>query len=301
MTANRRTLLRLVALVAFLAATLTATPLAAQAPPAGKASGSVSIDGKAMKLAHAYAWSEPNPFDSQKTDVVVLMTEKPVAAENFAGVEGMMAVARRIGSFALFAIDAEGKLRNEMVDHPVLAGAPIQMSGVTRSSFTKKHLSADQVAGTFQTEGTQEVLGHKYQVKLQVEAAVTPAPRPEPLPDAKTGKALPAGGGEPGKVYLALHRAIATKDAASVLNLMRKTGRTAKDEADLKQGLEFMAELQPASPKIIRGFVSAAGDRAVVYVEGVQENEKQYGTIELVREDGVWRVGKQKWSDAPPK
>ncbi len=279
--------------------TAGATAVARQAPAAGKASGTITVDGKAMTLAHAYAWAEPNTFDKQKTDVVVLLTEKPVPPEAFTGVEGLLAVGRRIQGFVLYAIDDQGSLTREVVDHPALGGQWIQMSGATRSSFTKKTFSPQRVEGAFQTDGVEKVLGHSYQATVQAAADVTPAPRPEPLPDAKSGQPLPAGGGEPGKVYLALHRAIAKKDVAGVLALMRKAGRNPKDEADLKEGLEFMAAMQPANPKVTGGFVS--GDRAVVYVVGTQEKEKEYGTIELVREEGAWRVGKQSWSNTPPK
>lgn len=288
-------------LTALGAAILTSAVLAVapQAPPAGKASGSITIDGKSMPVAHAYAWAQPNTFDKQKTDVVVLITEKPVPAEAFAGVDGLLAVGRRIQGFVLYAIGEDGSLTREVIDHPALAGEWIQMSGATRSSFTKKSLSTTRVEGAFQTDGVEKVLGHTYQSTIEVTADVTPAPRPEPLPDARTGKPLPAGGGEPGKAYLALHRAIAKQDVAAVLNLMRKAARTPKDEADLKEGIEFMAAMQPENPGIVNGFV--AGDRAVLYVVGVEDKEKQYGTIEMVREEGVWRVGKQAWSNTPPK
>ncbi len=289
----------IIVLAAMAVATSGVVTLAGQAAPAGKASGTITIDGKAVTLAHAYAWAEPNPFDKQKTDVVVLLTEKPVPPEAFVGAEGLLAVGRRIQGFVLYKIDDQGALTGEVVDHPALGGQWIQMSGATRTSFTKKTLSPQRVEGAFQTDGVEKVLGHTYQAKVQAAADVTPAPRPEPLPDAKTGTPLPPGGGEPGKAYMALHRAIAKKDVAAVLSLMRKTGRTPKDEADLKEGVEFMAAMQPSNPKITGGFVS--GDRAALYVVGTQEKEKEYGTIELVREDGAWRVGKQSWSNTPPK
>jgi hypothetical protein len=56
------------AILAALLAT-AAVSVMAQAPTAGQASGSVTVDGKSMKIAHAYAWAQPNPFDSGKTDV----------------------------------------------------------------------------------------------------------------------------------------------------------------------------------------------------------------------------------------
>lgn len=67
----------------------------------------------------------------------------------------------------------------------------------------------------------------------------------------------------------------------------------------MKAGLEFMASMQPDQPKITSGFVR--GDRAVLYVTGVQERATQYGTVEVVRKNGAWVVMRQSWSDAPPK
>jgi hypothetical protein len=292
---------RLVPLVSgpLVAAALAAGPAAAQAPPLGKASGTVTIDGQAMKVACAYAWAEPNTFEPAKTDVVVLLTGTPLPAETFAGVEGLIAVARRLDHFALYSVDQEGKLNREVIAHPALGDQWIQMSGATRASFAKKTLTAGKIAGSFELKAPETVVGHRYAVKVKVDATVVAAPKPEPLPDAKTGTALPAGGGEPGKVYMALYRAVAKKDAAAALGLLRRTGRTAKDEADFKSGIEFMAEMQPRNARIVRGYVK--GDRAALYVEGIEGKEKQYGTIEAVREDGAWRIGKQQWSNTPPK
>jgi hypothetical protein len=302
MTSRLRSALLLLAacgLGPFAALSFAAQPAAAQAPPVGKASGTVTIDGKAMKVVYAYAWAEPNTFEPTKNDVVILLTDKPVPAESFGGVDGLMGVGRRLDHFALYGIDDTGKLNREVIAHPVLGDQWIQMSGATRASFTKKTLSAQRVVGSIVLKSPETVLGHRYAVKIDVDAAVVAAPRPEPLPDAKTGTPLPAAGGEPGKAYLALYRAVAKKDITTALGLFRKAGRTAKDEADLKEGIDFMAEIQPKNVRVVRGYLK--GDRAALHVEGVEGKEKQYGTIEMVREDGAWRVGKQQWSNTPSK
>lgn len=270
-----------------------------QAPPSGSATGAVHIDGKPLKLAHAYAWAQPNSFEPAKLDTVLLLTPQPVPADHFDGVDGLVAVARRLEHFALFALDEGGTLIREIVAHPVLGQNWIQLSGATRCRFSRKVLTANRIEGGIATPAPEQVLGHAYAVDLQVSAQVVPAPKPEPALHAGIGKALPHGGGEPGKVYLALCSALSKQDVVAVLGLMRASGRTPKDEAQLREGIAFMAEMQPTGIQVVKGYSS--GDRATLYVEGMEEKAKQYGTIELVRESGAWKVGKQKWSNRPPQ
>ncbi|MFI5293574.1 MAG: hypothetical protein ACHQ0Y_00920 [Thermodesulfovibrionales bacterium] len=60
-----------------------------------------------------------------------------------------------------------------------------------------------------------------------------------------------------------------------------------------------MTVISPGDPKITRGY--SKGDRAVLYVEGVLEGEKQYGTVEFAREGKTWYIEKENWSNTPPK
>lgn len=271
----------------------------AQAPPAGTAAGSVRIDGKPMALAHVYAWAQPNPFEPGVLDTVLLFTPGPVAPAEFAGVEGLFGVAQRLEAFALFTLDRTGRVTGERVAHPALGKETLQLSGSARTSFQKQVLGEARVEGRLATTSVEQVLGHAYEVQVVFAVPVVPAPKPEPLPDAASGQPLPPGGGEPGKAYLAFCKALAKKDPEAILGLMRKGGRTPKDEAQLREGIEFMAALQPSGIRVVKGYV--AGDRAALWVEGKEAQETQYGTIALVREAGAWRIGKQKWSNQPPK
>lgn len=121
----------------------------------------------------------------------------------------------------------------------------------------------------------------------------------QPLPDAKTGTPLPAGGGEPGKAYMTYLKAIQTKD----LKTIRKIGSLDEDtvpEFAMQESLDMLAEMAPKNVKIVKGFVS--GIRAALYAEGVSDNEKQYAVIEMVREkSGQWRVRVENWSNVRPK
>jgi len=121
----------------------------------------------------------------------------------------------------------------------------------------------------------------------------------KPLPDAKTGTPLPAGGGEPGKVYMIYLKAVQTKD----LKTLKKVSSLEEDDVSgdaVGYTLELLAEMAPKNVKIIRGYVS--GNRAALYAEGIYDNEKQYGTIEMLKEkNGPWRLAKENWSNVRPK
>lgn len=137
-------------------------------------------------------------------------------------------------------------------------------------------------------------------INARFNAVILQAKRPEPLPDAKTGKKLPAGGGEPGKAYMTYHKAVQNKD----INTVRKLAPAAEQDKNLtdkeiNEILEFMAQLSPKNLKITEGYVK--DKRAVLYLTGTVEGEKQYGTAEMILKEGTWRVLKDSWSNTPPK
>jgi hypothetical protein len=85
----------------------------------GSASGSVKIDGKPINLKYAYAVAQPNMIEKQKTDIAVLLTEKPLPDGALKGVENLWDVAaKNLRGWLCFKIDEAGKPISETVDHP---------------------------------------------------------------------------------------------------------------------------------------------------------------------------------------
>ena len=275
------------------AAGLTPEPAAT-----GTASGSFSVDGKKIELHHAYAMTQANPFDEKKTDTAILLTDKPLPEAAFAGVKDLEAAGRlEPRNSVLFVLDESGEARREVVHHDTLGDMSLQMSGMTHADVTIKSRTGDRIEGSAQTKGPEDFLKHKYEVKAQFQAPLRQAHRDAPPPDAKTGKKLPQGGGEPGKAYLALQDAIRKKDLAFIRKAKPADQPDMSDE-DLRKGLEIMAAMTPPKITIDDGYV--AGDAAVLYVSGVLEGEKQYGTVKLARLGGAWRPAGESWSNKPP-
>lgn len=280
-------------------ATLTARATEASAAAAGgTATGAVTIDGARLALKHAYVMAQPNTFDEQKTDVAVLLTEKPLPPDDLKGLEDLQDAGTGKHGWVFFKLDSEGRPIHEVIDHPKLGKTRLMMSGFTHAAFNPKVFGKNRVEGTFETKKTEDFMGHRYNIRVSFQAPVLQARRPEPLPDKNTGTALPPDGGEPGKAYLAYLKAIREKDIAAFRTFLSPDKANLSDE-ELKEGLEFLAQMTPADLTIGRGFVS--GDRAVMYVTGTVEKETEYGTIELKKSGAGWRMHSEKWSNVAPK
>jgi len=282
-----------------LAALLLGRAPATGGPPApGTASGSFTLDGKTIELRYAYAMAQANPFDEKKTDTAILLTDKPLPESAFAGLKDLESAGRgEQRNSVLFVIAEGGQATREVIHHDALGGTNLQMSGMTHADVSVTSRNADRIEGTAQTKGPEDFLKHKYQIKAQFHATIRQAHRAAPPPHARAGKKLPQGGGEPGKAYLALQDAIRKKDLAAIRKLKPADMPDMSDE-DLRKGLEMMAAMTPAKITIDDGYI--AGDAAVLYVSGMLEKEKQYGTVQMSKGGGAWHPAGEKWSNKPP-
>ncbi|MGH9443767.1 MAG: hypothetical protein ACRD16_16000, partial [Thermoanaerobaculia bacterium] len=159
--------------------------------------------------------------------------------------------------------------------------------------------SPGSLSGSISTAKEEEFLDHRYRSDVRFHAAIREAFREPPVPDAVTGKKLPAGGGEPGKAWKTLHEAIARKDLAAIRKLSPPGGMPDMSDEDLRKGLELLAVMSPEKIVIEDGYVR--GDDAVLYMAGVQGGEKQYGTVRLSKIGGIWRPAGEKWKNSPSK
>jgi hypothetical protein len=249
-------------------------------------------------MKYSYAMSQPNTFDAGKNDIAVLLTEKPLPEGALSGIGDLMDATRKQHGWAFFKINSLGKPIYEVIDHPATKGQ-IQMSGFTHANFVPRRMGKDLVEGTFATSNPKEFMTYKYEIKVEFSTPLLKAKLPEPLPNAKTGKALPAGGGAPGKAYNAYRKAIRDKDISALRRTAPDADTKEISDSDLEKVIEFMTTISPVTTKITRGYVK--GDRAVLYVSGVLEGKKQYGTVELVVKGKTWFIVQENWSNTPPK
>jgi len=148
----------------------------------GKAKGTLTLNGKAAAITHAYAGLEPNPFDEKVNDIVVLLTDRPLDAASAAGdlsdATGLKnylrlklredpAMAKSFGFMERWVVG------NRTLKHEALEQA-LQSSPDFGSKVEAVVVGPDRVEGTVYTAGVQDAFGEKFEYRISFNAAVKP-------------------------------------------------------------------------------------------------------------------------------
>jgi hypothetical protein len=124
-----------------------------------------------------------------------------------------------------------------------------------------------------------------FDLALTGERGAAPAPV---LP----GQPLPADGGEPGKVFLALHRAVQAGDFDAIVAVLPpdKAGgfRALHATPDYAQELAAIQAMTARNVTITGGRID--GDEAWIEFDGEEADVQRSGTAEMVRVEGTWYV-----------
>lgn len=160
--------------------------------------------------------------------------------------------------------------------------SPGQGGGSSCNSDYEKALklsarTADRVAGTFRLKAQGDTADVTFDLK--VESTV-----------ARSGTALPAGGGEPGRAVMA-HFAAIEKNDFKALKATAQPDQLAMMEAAEKSGeakdmFKMLRDMSPRKVKVTGGTVD--GDEAFVDFEGVEDGKPVKGVAECVRIAGKW-------------
>jgi hypothetical protein len=135
---------------------------------------------------------------------------------------------------------------HRVVSHEVLGDKSIKSSRDFDSQVAPVAVAKDHVEATIATKGMTESLGDKVGYSIAFNAPVRPRPA-DPTVSAKSGKPLPADGGEPFKAYMTLNKAMQTGDVAT-LKKLAPPGQMPPDD-QLKQMIPMMKEMAARTSK----------------------------------------------------
>lgn len=106
------------------------------------------------------------------------------------------------------------------------------------------------------------------------------------------GQALPPGGGEPGRHYLALNKAMLAGDLDTLARLMPPEDAAemlkARATPEFAAQLAMMQALTPSKVVVKGGRID--GDKAWLEIDAEEGGSPRSGTIDLAKVDGKWRV-----------
>ena len=179
-------------------------------------SGTLYQDGKPLALVSAYAYRGPDPFEKTKEITTIVFSDRKIdaAAANAAANRGEAVedqLRRDNATRVELNLENDGTLQNVNI---VSGGSSGSQSGSGWYTMKLAKNDAKRIEGTFRTnDEADKKTGRFYDLRFALDI---PGP-----PDL--GAALPPGGGEPAKAYMAYLAALKKGDLdAIVLTAMRK-------------------------------------------------------------------------------
>lgn len=259
----------------------------------GKVDGSLTANGKTFALKHAYAQTRKDPFDKKKTVLQLTFTDKelsPAAASD--DMELMQAQDKQQLSGFTATIDAD----KQVISGTVFSPAFKKMKQFSATGMQKLNLTAltdAHVAGSIGLAKPDNFFDETYQYNATFDLPIGKPAAPAPPPALK-GTPLPAGGGEPGKAYLAYLKVMASGDMKAFLgSVAAARAKEASSDPDFKKLFPMLQAMQPKGVKVTSGAVN--GNTATLLVTGKDDNQVSNGTITMVKEGNAWKVEREEW------
>jgi len=172
-------------------------------------------------------------------------------------------------------------------------GSNLSYSGSEVGKYQAKAAPAGRMAGHYHY-ASDDKEGPICDIEFDVPIIGDQAHAP-PLP----GQPLPAGGGEPGKAYLALNHAMLTGDVDALSHLLAPAQaaemQKARNTPEFGQQLLMMRAMTASKVRIKGGRID--GDHATLEFDGEEGGEPRSGTVEMTRVDGRWTVVKESTRD----
>jgi hypothetical protein len=258
------------------------------ASDAGTATGKMTVGGKTTELHWAVA-------KKRQTDLVVLISNIQVTPEQFNDLKSMfdLADSGRLTGIEV-TINRDKKIIGGQIYSPMFKLQGNSFSAVGMHKFEPATFKAGDVAGKLSMthESSFNHVAFTYSAKFH---AIATAPKP-PAEAKLEGMSLGAGGGDPGKAYLAYTRILAGGNTAAVKKAVSTDRAKQMDVPDFKEMFPLLQAMEPKKIKVTGGAVN--GDKATLAATGDSEGTPAKGTIEMVREGGVWKVGKESWKSS---
>jgi hypothetical protein len=269
---------------------LLASPAARAAD--GWAEGTITVNGKTTKLAHAYARAVPGFFDKTKEDVEVILSD--VALEGKALTDQFerihMADAGTLHAFEI-TFGADGvPTSTAFRDNGFKKASPSGLS--SEDVFTKKVFDGKTVEGRYKSAKQREFFGETYSFDVSFRADIAHAPKAVPPTAAEMAAAQKS---PQAAVYAEYLKAVQKEDLGALKKLFTKAQAKHLDDPDAKKMVGMVKMMSATNVKVLK--VAEKGVTADLTVTGKQDGNAVNGVVHMAKEDGAWKVDQEEWGN----
>lgn len=154
---------------------LLAAPVLAQ-----EVKGTLTANGRTAALRYVVAQEVDSETEKGYMDVIVVVSDRPVAAADVASTERLEALARRDGLAALVVrIDPDAKVMKAEPLHPAFTTF---VSSAAFIRWTPTAFDDTRIAGRFATDGVQSEFGQKWSYDVTFAAPIRLDPAAKTVP-----------------------------------------------------------------------------------------------------------------------
>jgi hypothetical protein len=257
---------------------------------AGTAKGTFELDGEVYTISAVQARTDENPFDKTKKDVLVLLTDKPVAETDF----DVMTLDSMAESGELHGVLVRLEDARQATALTVLG--VVQRSGNFVCAFDSSAFDEAHVSGRVYMKEPDRSFGRKYTFDVEFDAEVEET---VPVAADEAGTPLPSDGGEPGKAYREYEKAILSGNAEALKKYLVPEQARKLQDPQAANMLGLMKMMRVREIRIVKGFLYG-DDRAVLNLEGKDpvSNARTEGTAKMRNINGQWVLERESWSSS---
>jgi len=281
------------------------------------ASGSLTVNGQATALHHAYA-----RYDAQDKQTRVLITDRALDATmlaeessgEFSGEKPSFRQLSKSGDATGIELFINGE--NEVETVEVFSKAFGMPTPITARKFwyEPSWLSAGWVGGHSRTKEADAFfkLVWQYDVSFltsigqngfEIPSAPALAAARKASDSLEATRMLPAGGGEEGAAYLEYRRSIDARDGKAILSQitasMKSAIATEMSSSPLTESAlgswAFMQTMPPGKVEVVGGVRDPDGTTLELQKTPSGGGTKSFGVAKLVKEQGVWKIAQDNW------
>ena len=231
----------------------------------GRASGKMTYQGKTTTLNYVYAREDRDLLDENVYEVDLLLSERP-ASQIPPDESHPYALKIRINRKQSLGatVYKAGSLEASLVS---------SLNALAITSFTNQILEARVYS--------EKVILDKLQYDVKFKASIEPDEKDVPV-TARTGKALPPGGGVPGKTYLEFAKLFPTVMSRQGFEQLRKYLPDNAEPASLMAGIGL------SSVQVVGGF--AQEKKVTLSIKALYQGSPCTGKVNLINENNQWKI-----------
>ena len=244
------------------------------------ASGKMTLDGKVTNLRHVRARKQVDFWDEKKYTINLLFTEHPSPILDLDSLEQLRQMVKERRTEAL---EIEIDQKQKVIETKVWSAGSISPDpGYSAQIVT---FTEQLTEGKFYTNGPIDFRGRKLEFDVTFKAPLELNILHSPV-SARTGKRLPAGGGEPGKAYLQ----IAEAESAKVREKLKEWSKNPPPNITPEYIARMKEQEDTSTVKVTGGLME--GDRATldVIVDIPASGEEERARVNLLFRKGKWEL-----------